>query len=166
MAEEADEVTAVPSRLTSIREECGQQVPGGSGAHKPCGKAPSLAKRRTAADLRELEDVTGPNGDLLEAPGAEIAEELVGLVQRQRLLRDISAGKHLTTLAFSERGSRSQFWAPVSRLREDGNGGFVTTASKSWVTAANHADSYVSSAQKPDAASPNSMESSRRCRRG
>ena len=26
-------------------------------------------------------------------------------------------GKHLTTLAFSEKGSRSQFWAPVSRAR-------------------------------------------------
>ena len=30
----------------------------------------------------------------------------------------------------------------------------MTTASKSWVTSANHADSYVSSGQKPDAASP------------
>ena len=76
------------------------------------------------------------------------------LAGRETLLGDVAAGKHLTTLAFSERGSRSQFWAPVSRLSEDGNGGFVTTASKSWVTSANHADSYVSSAQKPDAASP------------
>ena len=76
------------------------------------------------------------------------------VADRETLLGDVAAGKHLSTLAFSERGSRSQFWAPVSRLREDGNGGFVTTASKSWVTSANHADSYVSSAQKPGAASP------------
>ena len=75
------------------------------------------------------------------------------LTGREKLLAEIAAGKHLTTLAFSERGSRSQFWAPVSQLREDGNGAFVTTASKSWVTSANHADSYVSSAQKPAAAS-------------
>src|SRR5687767_9544409 len=27
---------------------------------------------------------------------------------------DIAAGRHLTTLAFSESGSRSHFWAPVS----------------------------------------------------
>ncbi len=73
---------------------------------------------------------------------------------RETLLSDVAAGKHLTTLAFSERGSRSQFWAPVSQLREAGNKGFLTTASKSWVTAANHADSYVASAQKPGAASP------------
>lgn len=76
------------------------------------------------------------------------------LADRESLLREIAAGNHLTTLAFSERGSRSQFWAPVSQLREDGGGGFVTSASKSWVTSANHADSYVSSAQNPDADSP------------
>jgi len=73
---------------------------------------------------------------------------------RESLLREVAAGRHLTTLAFSERGSRSQFWAPVSRLRQAGRGGLLTTASKSWVTAANHADSYVASAQKPGAASP------------
>ena len=73
--------------------------------------------------------------------------------KRDEVLRDIAAGRHLTTLAFSETGSRSQFWAPVSRL-EESDGGYRTSASKSWVTAADHADSYVSSAQKPGAASP------------
>jgi alkylation response protein AidB-like acyl-CoA dehydrogenase len=76
------------------------------------------------------------------------------LAQRDTILRDVAAGRHLTTLAFSESGSRSQFWAPVSRLESDGNGGFITSASKSWVTAADHADSYVSSAQRSGAASP------------
>ncbi len=69
------------------------------------------------------------------------------------ILREIAAGKHLTTLALSEHGSRSQFWAPVSTMKESGDG-FVTSAQKSWVTSAGHADSYVSSAQKPGAASP------------
>ena len=77
-----------------------------------------------------------------------------GLAQREEILRDIAAGRHLTTLAFSESGSRSQFWAPVSRLESDGNGGFTTSASKSWVTSADHAHSYVSSAQSPTASSP------------
>ena len=31
--------------------------------------------------------------------------------------RDVVAGKHLSTLAFSEAGSRSHFWAPVSSAR-------------------------------------------------
>jgi alkylation response protein AidB-like acyl-CoA dehydrogenase len=75
------------------------------------------------------------------------------LESRDEVLREIAAGRHLTTLAFSETGSRSQFWAPVSQMHISGEG-FETSAAKSWVTAANHADSYVSSAQKPDAASP------------
>ena len=75
------------------------------------------------------------------------------LESRDDVLREIAKGKHLTTLAFSETGSRSQFWAPVSCL-ETNNGHYQTSASKSWVTAAEHADSYVSSAQKPDAESP------------
>jgi alkylation response protein AidB-like acyl-CoA dehydrogenase len=41
----------------------------------------------------------------------------------------------------------------VSRLRARGDG-FVTTAAKSWVTAANYADSYVSDALMPDATAP------------
>ena len=75
------------------------------------------------------------------------------LARKDTVLRSMAAGKHLTTLAFSEKGSRSQFWAPVSTLVA-GPGGFITSAEKSWVTSARHADSYVSSAQKPGAASP------------
>jgi alkylation response protein AidB-like acyl-CoA dehydrogenase len=75
------------------------------------------------------------------------------LAGRDAILGEIAAGKHLTTLAFSEAGSRSQFWAPISTLAMS-NGNYVTTAAKSWVTAAGHADSYVSAAQKPEAMSP------------
>jgi alkylation response protein AidB-like acyl-CoA dehydrogenase len=75
------------------------------------------------------------------------------LAGRDELLREIAAGRHLTTLALSEKGSRSQFWAPLSRL-EPRDGRFVTSAYKSWVTAASHADSYVCSAQRPGAESP------------
>jgi alkylation response protein AidB-like acyl-CoA dehydrogenase len=74
--------------------------------------------------------------------------------RREALLSEIAAGKHLTTLAFSERGSRSQFWAPVSRLEEASGGTYRTSAHKSWVTSANRADSFVSSAQMPAASSP------------
>jgi alkylation response protein AidB-like acyl-CoA dehydrogenase len=72
---------------------------------------------------------------------------------RDALLAQIASGKHLTTLAFSERGSRSQFWAPVSRLRADGDRCLID-AEKSWVTSARHAASYVALAQAPDAKSP------------
>ena len=75
------------------------------------------------------------------------------LADRDPLLAEIARGRHLTTLALSERGSRSHFWAPVSRM-EVREGGWVTSAAKSWVTSAAHADSYVASGQRPGAASP------------
>jgi alkylation response protein AidB-like acyl-CoA dehydrogenase len=54
----------------------------------------------------------------------------------------IAAGQHITTLAFSERGSRSHFWAPVSSATGH-NGTVNLDAAKSWVTSAGEADSYV-----------------------
>ena len=41
----------------------------------------------------------------------------------EQTLKEIAAGRHLTTLAFSEAGSRSHFWAPVSRAKRADNGG-------------------------------------------
>ena len=38
------------------------------------------------------------------------------------ILQEIGAGRHLSTLAFSEAGSRSHFWAPMSRAQRNGNG--------------------------------------------
>jgi alkylation response protein AidB-like acyl-CoA dehydrogenase len=75
------------------------------------------------------------------------------IARKGDLLREIAAGRHLTTLALSEKGSRSQFWAPVSRMAQV-NGHFAVTAEKSWVTSAGNAHSYVASAQQPGAASP------------
>jgi alkylation response protein AidB-like acyl-CoA dehydrogenase len=68
-------------------------------------------------------------------------------------LREIAAGRHLSTLAFSEAGSRSHFWAPVSRARRNGAGVHIT-AKKSFVTSAGRADSYVVSTLAPQGASP------------
>lgn len=56
--------------------------------------------------------------------------------------KDIAAGKHVTTLAFSEAGSRSHFWAPVGTAKKT-DAGVRLDAKKSWVTSANQADSYV-----------------------
>ncbi|HWE63829.1 MAG TPA: acyl-CoA dehydrogenase family protein, partial [Chloroflexota bacterium] len=56
--------------------------------------------------------------------------------------RQIAAGRAIATLAFSEAGSRSHFWAPVSTATADGTG-IRLDARKSWVTAAGEADLYV-----------------------
>ena len=69
------------------------------------------------------------------------------------ILQDIAAGRHLSTLAFSEAGSRSHFWAPVSRAHRNGDGVRIS-ATKSWVTSAGHAQSYVVSALAPEGAGP------------
>ncbi|MBN9386695.1 MAG: acyl-CoA/acyl-ACP dehydrogenase [Chloroflexi bacterium] len=66
----------------------------------------------------------------------------------EKILRDIAAGKHLTTLAWSERGSRSHFWAPVSQAVEE-DGQLTLSATKSWVTSAGQADSYIVSTRTP-----------------
>jgi alkylation response protein AidB-like acyl-CoA dehydrogenase len=55
---------------------------------------------------------------------------------------EIAAGRHLTTLAFSEAGSRSHFWAPVSTAARV-NGHVRIDAQKSWATSAGQVDSYV-----------------------
>src|SRR6516165_7795648 len=69
------------------------------------------------------------------------------------ILNEIAAGRHLSTLAFSEAGSRSHFWAPVSRARRNAAGVHIT-ATKSFVTSAGHAQSYVVSALAPEGAGP------------
>jgi alkylation response protein AidB-like acyl-CoA dehydrogenase len=69
------------------------------------------------------------------------------------ILKEISAGRHLSTLAFSEAGSRSHFWAPTSRAHRNGNGVRIS-AKKSWVTSAGQAQSYVVSALAPEGKGP------------
>ena len=64
--------------------------------------------------------------------------------------RDIAEGSHLTTLAFSESGSRSHFWSPVSTAQHNGDQ-VQLTAQKSWVTSAGYADSYVWSSKPVEA---------------
>jgi alkylation response protein AidB-like acyl-CoA dehydrogenase len=66
-------------------------------------------------------------------------------------------GEHLSTLAYSERGSRGHFWAQVSRARTV-DGGVVIDADKSWATSAGEADSYVLACGAPGADDPLATE--------
>ncbi|MBI2954501.1 MAG: acyl-CoA/acyl-ACP dehydrogenase [Chloroflexi bacterium] len=69
------------------------------------------------------------------------------------VLRAAAEGKHLTTLAWSEFGSRGHFWAPVSQEKRR-NGKIVLNASKSMITTANDADSYVVTTRWSEAETP------------
>jgi alkylation response protein AidB-like acyl-CoA dehydrogenase len=84
---------------------------------------------------------------------AILAARLSAAQALKPILQEIGAGRHLSTLAFSEAGSRSHFWAPISRARRNGNGVRIS-AKKSWVTSAGHAQSYVVSALAPEGAGP------------
>jgi isovaleryl-CoA dehydrogenase len=55
----------------------------------------------------------------------------------------IGSGDHLSTLAFSEVGSRSHFWAPVGTATRGADEAVLLDSRKSFVTSAGHADSYV-----------------------
>src|SRR5262245_5560425 len=68
----------------------------------------------------------------------------------------IAAGRHLTTLAFSEAGSRSHFWAPISTAI-GANGLVQLDAQKSWATSAGQADSYVWSSRPLTAEGPSTI---------
>lgn len=63
---------------------------------------------------------------VLEAHGPRAAREAV------------ARGEHLSTLAFSEAGSRSHFWVPTGTATADGDGARLD-ARKSWITAAGEA---------------------------
>ncbi len=66
------------------------------------------------------------------------------------LLSAMATGESLGTLAFSEKGSRSHFWAPVSTsTTAEGGDAVGLRADKSWVTSAGHADVYVLSTGSP-----------------
>jgi alkylation response protein AidB-like acyl-CoA dehydrogenase len=71
----------------------------------------------------------------------------------REVLAQIAAGRHLTTLAFSEAGSRSHFWAPLGTAVAAGQD-VTLSAQKSWVTSAGQADSYVWSSRPLAAEGP------------
>lgn len=64
--------------------------------------------------------------------------------QREHYLQPIARGEHLTTLALSEPGSGAFFFYPEMSARRDGDT-LEVTGTKSFVTNAGHADSYVMS---------------------
>ncbi len=63
----------------------------------------------------------------------------------------IARGDAVATLAFSETGSRSHFWAPVSTATRTGDARVRLDARKSWVTSAGEADVYVWSSRPLEA---------------
>jgi isovaleryl-CoA dehydrogenase len=98
---------------------------------------------REAADVvRELGSVCASTAMIVTMHYSAVAA--LTAAGDKETLTAIAAGTHLSTLAFSETGSRAHFWAPLSSavLADDGKT-VRLDASKSWVTSAGLADSYV-----------------------
>jgi alkylation response protein AidB-like acyl-CoA dehydrogenase len=91
---------------------------------------------------------------MMHTLGAAVVAAAPRNEQISAVLADMAAGRHLSTLAFSEAGSRSHFWAPVSKIVSRNGAGALLSATKSWVTSAGYADSYVISALSPEASGP------------
>lgn len=62
--------------------------------------------------------------------------------QREHYLKEIAAGRHVTTLALSEQGTGAHFYLPETRLDANGED-FIVEGTKQFVTNGGHADSYV-----------------------
>ena len=105
---------------------------------------------REAADvIRELGSVCGSTAMVVTMHYAAVAA--LTAAGDKETLAAVAAGRHLSTLAFSETGSRSHFWAPLSTARLLADGQSVRLdAAKSWVTAAGRTDSYVWSSRPLD----------------
>ena len=90
---------------------------------------------------------------LMHVCGTSVVIAANAFGRRDPVLNDIAAGKHLSTLAFSEKGSRSHFWAPVSQATANGDG-YHVTAEKCFVTSAGQADGYVVSTRTAGSSEP------------
>ena len=120
--------------------ECGGS---GLGPRTFAAVTATLAEADASVAMVYLMHICGTATIAAARPGAAMAETL----------KEIAAGRLLSTLAFSEAGSRSHFWRPVSRARQKGSG-VIITAKKSWVTSAGHAQGYVVSSLSPKGAGP------------
>lgn len=115
------------------------------------GKGQGL--RTACAVLEEIAQRCGSTAMVYMMHLAGIAAYSAAANPPEAQLRAAAAGEHLSTLAWSEFGSRSHFWAPVSR-EVAVNGHVVLDAAKSFVTAAGHADGYVVSVGWSEAKTP------------
>ena len=63
--------------------------------------------------------------------------------QKEKYLREIATGKHITSLALSEPGTGAHFYIPQTSLMPISDAAFLINGKKTFVTNGGHADSYV-----------------------
>ena len=85
--------------------------------------------------------------------GTEVIKRLLTAPRREEILKQIASGKHLSTLACSERATGIHFYASYSQSQKS-DGGYEVSGEKCFVTSARHADSYVISSQAAENGGP------------
>ncbi|HVL06101.1 MAG TPA: acyl-CoA dehydrogenase family protein [Acidimicrobiales bacterium] len=151
-AGEIDRTGAYPRAALDALRQAGllglisaREVGGGGGGH-----------RAATAVVQSLAEHCGSTAMvvMMHYAGAAVIEAFGPTDVRRR----IAAGDYVTTLAFSEVGSRSMFWAPMSTAAAASGGAKVTLdAQKSWVTSAGQADGYVWSSKPLAADGPSTL---------
>jgi isovaleryl-CoA dehydrogenase len=166
---------AVPELISAVEHAVTDTVAPAAGEIDRAGSFPRTSldalAHAGALGLLSSRDVGGAGGSLADASvvletvaraDASVAMVLlmhysaVSVIEAhgpEDVRRAAAEGRHLSTLAFSERGSRSHFWAPTSTATPAG-GDVRLDAAKSWVTSAGHTDSYVWSSRPLAAAGP------------
>jgi alkylation response protein AidB-like acyl-CoA dehydrogenase len=94
---------------------------------------------------RELGAVCGSAAMIVTMHYAAVAALVAG--DMKEALAKLAGGPALATLAFSEAGSRSHFWAPLGTATAGDRDDVRLDAVKSWVTSAGEAAVYVWSSQ-------------------
>jgi len=112
----------------------------GKGKSEACAVLTILGEQCASTAMIYLMHLSGVDA-LLTAP----ATGPFHAGRRNDVLKSVAAGKTLMTLSFSEVGSRSQFWASLTKCDKNGDH-FVLNGKKSFATSANNADGYMVSA--------------------
>lgn len=135
-AGEVDRTGAFPSRSVAALADAGLL----GAVNSPDVGGLGLGLRGAARIVQRVARECGSTAMIacMHFAGASVLEALGSAEVR----RGVAAGAHLSTLAFSEAGSRSHFWAPVSTARAEG-ADVLLNARKSWVTSASAAAAYV-----------------------
>ena len=147
-AAEVDRSGAFPRRQVAALGEAGLlrlTIPAESGGGE---EGPRAAVHVT----RELGAVCGSTAMVVTMHYAAVAALAAGGMKEA--LAQLAGGSQLATLAFSEAGSRSHFWAPLGTATAGDDGSVRLDAAKSWVTSANEAAVYVWSSRPLAAGGP------------
>jgi alkylation response protein AidB-like acyl-CoA dehydrogenase len=139
--------TTAVDRVCEVLKKNASSVDSGAKWPEESIRAITDAGLMMPADMREFADTTRRFAQSCTSSAMiylmhVCAMQVIAASPNVQLAGKVSSERALTTLAFSEKGSRSHFWAPVSRAHQNGKG-IEIDADKSFVTSAGRADYYV-----------------------